>query len=406
MRFTALFTLLLVLSPRPAGAYSVLTHEAIIDAAWRTEMVPLLTRRFPQATEEDLRNAHAYAYGGAIIQDMGYYPFGSKFFSDLTHYVRSGDFIVALVSESQDLNEYAFALGALAHYASDNNGHPIGVNRAVPLLYPKLKAKYGSVVTYEDDPVAHLKTEFAFDVVEVARGQYAPQSYHDFIGFQVSKPLLERAFQDTYSLELAKVFGDLDLALGTYRYTVSSLMPEMTKTAWAAKKKEIQALSAGMTKKKFVYRLSRSSYRKEWASKYEQPGWGARFLAWLFRLLPKIGPLKAFAFHVPTPDAEKLFLTSFDDTSARYRQILAEAQGPLHLQNENFDIGKPTHRGEYHLTDATYDKLLEKFAGTPDSISPELRDNVLAFYGAADNVASDKAREVLTALRARTAGLR
>lgn len=399
MRLIALLILIVAVSIGPLQAYSVLTHEAIIDSAWQGEIMPLLKKRFPQATPDELRNAHAYAYGGAIIQDMGYYPFGSKFFSDLLHYVRSGDFIIALIAESQDLNEYAFALGALAHYASDNDGHPIAVNRAVPLLYPKLKTKYGPVVTYEDDPGAHLKTEFAFDVVEVARGQYAPQAYHDFIGFQVSKPVLERAFKDTYCIELKKVFSDLDLALGTYRYTVSSVIPEMTKAAWAAKKKDILALQAGMTKKKFVYRMSRVSFRKEWDSKYERPGFGARFLAWLFRLLPKVGPLKAFAFHVPTPDAEKLFLTSFDDTVRHYRQILGEAPGTLHLENENFDIGKPTRRGDYRLADQAYDKLLEGLSDAPTSVSPELRADILAFYGRAANVTNEKVRVTLDALQ-------
>jgi hypothetical protein len=211
---------------QPVRAYSVLTHEALIDRNWEREIKPLLLARFRTATEEQFKEARAYAYGGAIIQDMGYYPFGSKFFSNLAHYTRSGDFVTALLRDAQDLNEYAFALGALAHYAADNEGHPAAVNRAVPLLYPKLRAKFGSNITYEDNPAAHLKTEFALDIVEVARGKYASESYHDFIGFKVSKPLLERAFSDTYSIELKDQFRSLDLALGTYRYTVSKVIPE------------------------------------------------------------------------------------------------------------------------------------------------------------------------------------
>ena len=187
----------------PVSAYSVLTHEAIIDSSWPKDLRPLLLKRFPNATDDQLREAHAYAYGGAIIQDMGYYPFGSKLFSDLVHYTRSGDFVIALVKDAQEedpkdpqaLNDYAFALGALAHYAADNQGHPVAVNRTVPLVYPKLKAKFGPEITYEDNPSAHLKTEFGFDVIEVARGQYANDAYHDFIGFKVAKPLLERAFE-------------------------------------------------------------------------------------------------------------------------------------------------------------------------------------------------------------------
>src|SRR6266852_9274685 len=164
--------------PARASAYSVLSHEAIIDSAWDGNIKPLLLKRFPEATPDELREAHGYAYGGAIIQDMGYYPHGSRFFSQLTHYVRSGDFVAALLRGAQDINEYAFALGALAHFVADNEGHSRSVNRAVPLLYPELKKKYGDVVTYEKNPLAHVKTEFGFDVLEVAKERYAPDAYH------------------------------------------------------------------------------------------------------------------------------------------------------------------------------------------------------------------------------------
>src|SRR5436305_2758998 len=245
-------------------AYSVLTHEAIIDSAWDTNIKPLLLQRYPKATDDDVIKAHAYAYAGSIVQDMGYYPFGSKLFSDLLHYVRSGDYIVNLIRESSDLNEYAFALGSLAHYAADTMGHSIAVNPSVGVEYPKLRRKYGKIVTYEDDPTAHLRVEFSFDVLQVARGDYAPKAYHDFIGFKVSKDLVDRAFRDTYGLELKDVFGNLDLAIGTYRHTVSAIIPEMTKVAWNIKKDELTKSKPGVTRRKFVYNLSRASYRKEW----------------------------------------------------------------------------------------------------------------------------------------------
>ena len=392
--------LLLLLAVAPAQAYSVLTHEAIIDSSWERELKPLLLARFPNLTEEDLRKAHAYCYGGAIIQDMGYYPFGSKFFSDLLHYARSGDFIVAMIRDSQDVNEYAFALGAVAHYASDNIGHPVAINRAEPMIYPKLAKKYGAIVTYEDDPKTHLKTEFSFDVIQVARGKYAPQAYHDFIGFEVAQSLLERAFEETYSLPLKDQFKSLDLALGTYRYAVGSLIPEMTKTAWSAKKDDIEKLQTGMTRRKYVYRLSRANYEKEWNRQYQRPGLGARFLAWVFRILPKIGPFRALAFRVPTPGAEKLFLASLEDTLSRYRILLAEVrEHQLQLANTNFDIGRPTHFGEYRMADAVYEQLLERLASAPAKISNELRADIIAFYHGTGLPSSDKARGELTALR-------
>ena len=380
-RVVILLTLTLGLAQVSRG-YSVLTHQAIIDSSWKDSLKPLLLKGFPGASEEQLREAHAYAYGGAIIQDMGYYPFGSKFFTDLTHYVRSGDFVEALLAESHDINEYAFALGALAHYAADNNGHAIGVNRAVPIAYPKLRARYGDEVTYVEDPTAHIKTEFGFDVVQVARGNYASDSYHDFIGFKVAKDVLARAFQKTYGLELKDQFASLDLAIGTFRRTVSGLIPEMTRVAWEMKKDDITKAHPGMTREKFLYNLSRADYEKAYGKEYKEPGFGAKLFAGIVKVLPKVGPLKALDFKPPTPEAERLFIASFNTTLDHYRALLTQARGgKLDLQNMDFDTGRPTRAGEYKLTDETYARLLEKLAKHNfENAGPDLRRDLLAFY--------------------------
>ncbi|HJQ25967.1 MAG TPA: zinc dependent phospholipase C family protein [Blastocatellia bacterium] len=403
-RIVILLTLTLGLAQASLG-YSVLTHQAIIDTTWKDSLKPLLLKRFPGATEEQLREAHAYAYGGAIIQDMGYYPFGSKFFTDLAHYVRSGDFIEALLAESRDINEYAFALGALAHYAADNDGHAIGVNRAVPLAYPKLRARYGNEVTYVDDPTAHIRTEFGFDVVQVARGNYASDSYHDFIGFKVAKDVLARAFQKTYGLELKDQFASLDLAIGTFRRTVSSLIPEMTKVAWEMKKDDITKAHPGMTREKFLYNLSRADYEKEFGKEYKEPSVGAKLLAGLVRVLPKVGPLKTLDFKPPTPEAERLFIESFNATLVRYRGLLGQVRsGRLDLQNMDFDTGRPVRAGEYKLADETHAQLLEKLAKHNfENAGPDLRRNLLAFYSdlnapIATKRDKDEWRETLRAL--------
>jgi hypothetical protein len=372
--------------PSEAAAYAVLAHEAIIDSAWDANIRPLLLKRFPDATPEQLKEAHGYAYGGAIIQDMGYYPHGSFFFSDLTHYVRSGDFVLALLRDSKDLDGYAFALGSLAHYAADNDGHSIGTNRAVPLLYPKLKKKYGDTVTYEEDKLAHVKTEFGFDVLEVAQGRYAPDNYHDFIGFEVSVPLLEQAFQETYGLDLKTVLANEDKVLGSYRYDVSRLLPKATRVAWSLKKNDILKDQPGITKRKFLYNLSRASYQKNWGKQYQPPTFGERFLAFLVRILPKIGPLKVLQLKTPTPAAEKLFEASFNATMDRYRQLLSQAgAGQLDLPNDNFDTGAITGPGKYKLGDETQAKLLDGLAKQQfNGASPEIRAELLEFFGHPD----------------------
>jgi hypothetical protein len=362
-------------------AYSVLTHEQVIDLLWKDSIQPLLAARFPDATADDLLKAHAFAYGGSVMQDMGYYPFGSKLFSDLTHYVRSGDFIVNLLKESSDLDEYAFALGALAHYSADNCGHP-AVNRSVAIEFPKLAKKYGSEVTYEDDPKAHIRTEFGFDMAQVAKNRYTSDRYHDFIGFEMSKPVMERAFLKTYGLALTDVMANEDLAVGTFRRAVSKAIPEMTRVALIARKSELVQETPNFNARKFRYYLSRTSYQKEWGKGYRKPTFGTRVLAFFLRLVPKVGPFKAVEFTIPTRQTEDLYIASVDHTLDNYKQLLHEVGAKnLRLPDTDFDTGRPTLAGEYVLADAAYAQLLDKLAQHNfDQITPELKSNILAFY--------------------------
>jgi hypothetical protein len=373
--------LVVLLCASGALAYSVLTHEEIVDLVWTDQLRPLLLKRFPALTEDQLKEAHGYAYGGAVIQDLGYYPFGSVEFSNLVHYVRSGDFVQQLLLQSQDANEYAFALGALAHYASDIAGHP-AVNQSVAIQYPKLRAKYGNSVRYAEDHTAHLKTEFGFDMVQVAKNRYASQQYHDFIGFQVSRPLLERTFPIVYGVELKDVLTHEDLAVGSYRFAVSRMIPQMTQIALKTHKKGIMQETPDFAKQKFLYRLSRSEYEKEWGKDYTKPDFGTRFWSVVLRYMPKIGPFKALAFNNPTPKTEDLYFKSINTTVDQYRIYLQQVgAGSLDLANCDFDTGKETKAAEYSLTDETYAKLLGQLAARKfDLTSPDLRANILSFY--------------------------
>ena len=372
----------LLLFTSPSSAYSVLTHEEIVDLVWSDQLRPLLLKRFPSLTEAQLTEAHSYAYGGAVIQDLGYYPFGSVEFSNLVHYVRSGDFVEELLRQSQDANEYAFALGALAHYASDIAGHP-AVNQSVSIEYPKLREKYGSSVRYAEDHTAHLKTEFGFDMVQVAKNRYASQQYHDFIGFQVSKPLLERTFPIIYGIELKDVLTHEDLAIGSYRYAVSRMIPEMTQIALRTHKQDMMKETPDIAKEKFLYRLSRSEYEKEWGKDYTKPKFSTRFWSVALRYMPKIGPFKALAFNNPTPKTEDLYFKSINTTVEQYRIYLQQVStNALVLANADLDTGKETKAAEYSLADESYAKLLGQLTARKfDTTSPDLRQNILSFYG-------------------------
>jgi hypothetical protein len=365
----------------PSSAYSVLTHEEIVDLLWRDQIQPMLKKRFPEATEQDLLKAHAYAYGGCVVQDMGYYPFGSKYFSDLLHYVRSGDFVDNLIKESADLDEYAFALGALSHYAADNSGHPT-INRVVTIEFPKLARKFGQSATYADNPKAHIRTEFGFDMVQVAKNRYTSDRYHDFIGFEVSKDLLDRTFFETYSLHLQDVFGDTDLAIGTFRRAISIVIPEMTRVALLARKQSIVKDTPNFDQKKFLYYLSRKSYEKDWGTAYRKPGFGTRVLAFFLKLMPKVGPFSALNFKIPTQRTEDMYIKSVDTTVQDYSHLLHETKiEDLHLPNKDCDTGRDTKAGEYQLTDKAYERLLGQLAKKNfEHLTPDLQKNMLDFY--------------------------
>jgi hypothetical protein len=391
-KFLVVSIVLISFNPLSSRAYSVLTHEALIDASWNKNIKPLLKVKFPDATEEDLRKAHAYAYGGCLLPDMGYFPFGSLYFTYLSHYVRSGDFVEELISESTNINEYAFALGALCHYMADKYGHSIGTNHAVPIIYPDIAKKFGKVATYEDDHTAHSRVEMSFDVLETARGNYAPEAYHDFIGFEVARPVLERAFLKTYGEDINSVFGNLDIAIATYRWSVKSLMPTVTRAAWRLRKDEIKKLNPGVNSRSFHYRMKNKAYIEEFGSSRKRPAFGERVWAFIISVLPKVGPLKALKFKDPGPRGEELFIRSFDTVLVHYHSALARLRYErVELPDVDYDTGKPTSLGEYILADQAYASLLDNLRESKyNNLTAPLKQNILKFFSKADTTALAK----------------
>jgi hypothetical protein len=363
-------------------AYSILTHEALIDVNWEKVLLPLLKQKYPGSTEEQLKEAHAYAYGGAVAPDMGYFPGGSKLFTNLIHYVRSGDFVLALLQDAENLDEYAFALGVLCHYQADKYGHRIGINPGVPMTYPRVEKKFGDIVTYGEDPIAHVRMEFSFDVLQTARGNYATTTYHDFIGFKLARPVLEKSFLKTYGIHVNDLFGNLSRTIGTFRWIVKDLFPSITRAAWASKKGDISKLTPGATGSKFIYTMHRKKYYREFVSKDERPPFFANLLSLFIRIAPKIGPLRVLKFKAPGAAAEKLFIQSFDTTVAFYTYYIIQLHsGPITLSNIDFDTGLGTAPGEYKLADKTYADLLGKLSSRQfETITPSLQQNILSFY--------------------------
>lgn len=385
--------LLPFLSPATADAYSVLSHEEVIDMAWTPYLVPLLQARYPGLTSDQLREAHSYAYGGCLIQDLGYYPFGNKFYSDMLHYVRTGAFVEALLHDAGNADELAFALGALAHYTADAVGHPY-INRLTAEENPKLKKKYGDLVTYEQAKVAHVRTEFGFDVVEVAHGRYSQDNYRDFIGFRVAKPLLDRAFEETYGMELANLLHDEDHAIATYRSAVSELIPKMTVVAATSYAQQIEKENPGFNKRKFIYRLRRTEFEKDWGRNYSKPSFRTRFLAFLVRLVPKIGPLKVLKPMIPNAAQQDGYIKSVNQTVDHYGEYLkqlASSNGPAHaepistaaliLDGTNLDTGDLIRFGQYRLSDQTHERLLQEYLKpNAQAVPVSVLDHLVHFY--------------------------
>ncbi|HMH34421.1 MAG TPA: zinc dependent phospholipase C family protein [Puia sp.] len=366
-----------------AYAYSVLSHQALIDRSWEKSIKVLLLLKFPRSTDKQLQEARAFAYGGAIMPDIGYFPLGNKFFTNLVHYVRTGDFVNALLDEADSLNEYAFALGFLCHYYADEYGHQMAINRCVPLTYPRLEKKYGEVITYAENHISHKRIEFSFDVLQTARGKYASQAYHNFIGFQVSIPVVERAFLATYGLNLNEVFPDLTLAVESLRLSVKTLFPMLTRAAWAHKRLAIIQLDPAIESTAFKFQISNSEYNREYQKTNKKPGIFAHALALFILIAPKIGPLRVFKFKQPGAEGEKLFVHSFDTVLMHYADSLRRLRSEnIHLNNIDYDTGNLSRAGEYPLAEKNYGILLKKLRKKNfEHLKKDLQRNILDFYG-------------------------
>lgn len=380
----AILIAVLMLAPT-AGGYSVFTHEELIDLAWRNSIRPLLLARFPHSTDAQLRQAHAYAYGGCLIQDIGYYPFGNELFSDLTHYVRSGDFVNALLRNASTLDEFAFAIGALSHYVGDNIGHSQAINPATSEDFPKLEKKFGPSVSYDESPHGHIRTEFGFDIGQLSKRNFAPPAYMESIGFRVPSLLVQRAFMDTYGFDVRAILGKARPALRSYRSSVRHFIPRFAEAEVVLHGREFLPDAVGPDYQLFSSRLEQAVYERHWSKRYENPGFVPHLLAILIRILPKIGPISDLAIKIPDKRTEDWYIRSVNHAVDRYLQLLAELKADpkreLALENRDLDTGDSVRPGAYPRTDQTYAKLLKRVASKPSTaISPALRDNILSFY--------------------------
>ncbi len=375
-----------MLAPQTTGAYSVFTHEELIDLTWRSAIRPLLLERFPGSTDAQLREAHAFAYGGCDAQDMGYYPFGNKFFSELTHYVRAGDFINNLFRESRNVDEYAFAIGALSHYIGDSIGHSVAVNPSTGIAFPGLAKKYGSIVTYDENPHAHVRTEYAFDVGQLSKHTFAPPAFMRFIGFRVPRGLLERAFVATYGIEVRELVGKTLPAMRSYRTSVRTLIPIFSNAEIVLHGKQFAPDADSAEYRQFVKQLQQADYERHWADAYRKPGVGSHLLAIVIKIIPKIGPASYLAIKIPDAQTEALYIESVNRSADNYRRHLdalrTHPTAALDLPNRDLDTGARVKAGDYALTDDTYAKLVGRLTSDPNRTIPDgLRENILEYYG-------------------------
>ena len=376
-------------SSHPGFSYSVLTHEQIIDLAWKDSIVPMLLSRYPNATPSELERAHAFAYGGCAIQDAGYYPFGHLIFSDLTHYVRTGDFVASLIRNSRNLNELAFALGALSHYVSDNIGHHDAVNPSTAVVFPGLEEKYGPVVTYDDSPHGHIRTEFAFDINQLSKRRLAPSAYLSHVGLDVSPRLLEVAIFETYGLHLRTMHIDRRAAADTYRRAVRNFIPSIARAEVYLHRKNFPNDVPGPDFDLYARRVSDASASNGW-EQYRKHKFSikTRLLAFAILITPKIGVLSDLAIRGPNTETEEKYIASVNRSLQRYEELLgylmrnptAEPGVTMKLENRDLDTGEKVRPGGYALTDKTYAQLLAKITALGAPVPVTLKRDLLNYY--------------------------
>ncbi|MGH9615309.1 MAG: zinc dependent phospholipase C family protein [Acidobacteriaceae bacterium] len=380
----AVVVLLGSIAPK-ANAYSFLTHEDMIDVAWHGSIRPALLARFPNLTHAQLHEARSYAYGGASIQDMGYYPFGHQFFSNLTHYVRAGEFVNNLLSDSRTVDEYAFALGALSHYVGDNDGHRYATNPSTPINFPSLGKKYGPIVTYDEAPHEHVRTEFAYDVEQLSRHRFAPAGYMHTVGFKVPRKLVERVFFETYGLTLFSVISHPRPAFESYDSSLDRILPTFAHAEVLIYHKRFPPDADTPAFQEFSARQMRTATENQWGRFSRKPGIGVHIIAILIRIVPKIGPISDLAIRGPDLQTDAWYVESLNRSMDDYDRMLDElAKDPSHvldLPDRDLDTGNLAKPGTYVLMDKTYAQLLKKLTAEPGNPVPAgLRDNILAYY--------------------------
>jgi hypothetical protein len=387
LRAALALLLLLALGAPAASAYSVLTHEQIIDLAWNTAIRPVLLSRYPNATPAELKEAHAYAYGGCVIQDEGYYPFGHEFFSDLTHYVRTGDFVSNLIRDSRNLDELAFALGALSHYVGDSIGHHEAINPSTAIEFPKLRAKYGAVVTYDESPHGHVRTEFAFDIDQLSKRRIAPSAYLQHVGFMVPVRLLGQAFYETYGLHLRSNFFQR-ASIRSYRWSVRTFLPDIAYAEVVLHRKSFPADTPGPEFDLYAKRLSEADFNNGWEHYRKKAGFRTHLIAGIIVILPKIGPLSDLAIRGPKAVTEVKYIASINRTVARYDLLLGRlAKNPseppreaMKIDDLDLDTGTSAIPGTYRLMDQTYAKLLNQIVAVRTPIPGTIKRDIQAYY--------------------------
>ncbi len=364
--------------------------------------MPLLLDRYPGLTPAQLDEAHAYAYGGCAIQDLGYYPFGNQFFSDLTHYVRTGDFVRSLLRNARTPDEFAFAIGALSHYVGDSIGHSLATNPSVAADFPRLRARYGARVPYEANPHDHVRVEFAFDINEISKRRFAPSAYLKHVGLQVATDLLGRAFFETYGLHLDAILGAHHERpnFATYRFSVRSFLPRIAyaETVLHRGRMPDDPTGAGDPGHADFVRLegalAQSDFENGWDQYRKHAGIGTHLLAGVLFLLPPIGPLAEAHIKVPDAHTEDLYVQSVNRSTASIRFLLqtitnskpaisdrASGLSARLLPNLDLDTGLRSAPGTYRLTDETYYKLLNIITRRGASPIPTgLVNDINAFY--------------------------
>jgi len=212
----------------------------------------LLLKKIPAGKPRRIEQAQAYAYGGAIIQDSWLLPIRQPLFKR-PHAFTSAAAISskALLARRQGCPRVRFSPSVRSRITLRTTTVIASApTEPFPICYRPPEEIRRQRFVLRTTGWRHVKTDLVSTSTKSAE-RYAPDSYHDFIGFEVSRPVFEQAFRETYALS-ERVLCERKTKFSSYRHDVSSIQSHASP---GTSRKTIKDDIQNATKRKFLFNL-------------------------------------------------------------------------------------------------------------------------------------------------------